>query len=271
MSLIPHNVFPRSMFDMEQWFHPQQQQQHGRHHPNTLDLFDPFDELDHMLGRNLEWLSKPEFMQMPWMPRVPQKYRIVVDCHGYKSSSIKTEINGDRLTVVGHEEVKHEGEDFSVKQFKRTYRIPQHAESDKMVSFMTKHGQLVIEMPLRETQAHLNTDLFPRIVDAENGQGKQVQMRFNVPENIDPSKVTVSIKDRDLIVKAEDKIEKPDGVSRFFYYKRTTLPENTKFDELKCQYDNHQLSVQAPLNLDFRTYRTVAIEPPKQQQPALQH
>lgn len=248
------------MFDMDQWFHPGQHQGH----PTTLDLFDPFDELDHMIGRNLEWLSKPEFMQMPLMPRVPQKYRIVVDCHGYQPKSIKTEVHGDRLTVTGHEEVKHEGsDDFSVKQFKRTYRIPSHAESDKMVSFMTRHGQLVIEMPLRETQVHSNTDLFPKIVDVENG-GKQVQMRFNVPENIDPSKVTVSVKDRDLIVKAEDKIEKPDGVSRFYYYKRTTLPENTKFDELKCQYDNHQLAIQAPLNMDFKSYRTVPIEPSKQ-------
>jgi HSP20 family molecular chaperone IbpA len=242
------------MFDMDQWFHP-----NSKHTgPNTLDLFDAFDELDHMVGRNLEWINKPEFM-LPALPRVPQKYRIVVDCHGYQPKSIKTEIVGDRLTVVGHEEVRHEGEDFQVKQFKRTYRLPVNCQTDKMVSFMTRHGQLVIEFPLRETQVHSNSDLFPRIVDGENGV-KTVAMRFNVPENIDPSKVTVSVKDRDLIVKAEDKIEKPDGISRFFYYKRTTLPENTKFDELKCSYDNHQLSVSAPLNLEFRSHRAVPIE-----------
>lgn len=259
MALIPHNIFPRSMFDMDQWFHPN----HKHQGPSTLDLFDPFDELDHMIGRNMEWLNKPEFMNFPLMPRVPQKYRIVVDCHGYQPKSIKTEINGQRLTVVGNEEVKHDGEDFSVKQFKRTYVLPENCESDKMASFMTKHGQLVIEMPLRETQVHSNTDLFPRIVDTENG-GKAVTMKFNVPENIDPSKVCVSIKDRDLIVKAEDKVEKPDGISRFFYYKRTTMPENTKFDELKCNYDNHKLSICAPLNLDFKACRTVPIECNKQ-------
>jgi HSP20 family molecular chaperone IbpA len=259
MALIPHNVFPRSMFDMDQWFHP-----NSKHTgPNTLDMFDAFDELDHMVGRNLEWINKPEFM-LPVMPRVPQKYRIVVDCHGYQPKSIKTEIVGDRLTVVGHEEVKHEGEDFQVKQFKRTYRLPVTCECDKMVSFMTRHGQLVIEFPLRETQVHSNQDLFPRIVDGANGE-KSVAMSFHVPEKIDPSKVTVSVKDRDLIVKAEDVIEKPDGISRFFYYKRTTLPENTKFDELKCSYDNHQLSVAAPLDMTFRSHRSVPIEGVKQQ------
>ena len=257
MALIPHNMFPRSMFDMDQWFHPQDQKHQAG--PNSLDLFDTFDELDHMIGRNFEWLNKPEFMNMPLMPRVPQKYRIVVDCHGYKPASIKTEISGLRLTVGGNEEVKHEGEDFQVKQFKRTYNLPPNCETDKMASFMTRHGQLVIEMPLRECNVHPNQDLFPRIVDSEDG-GKQVSMCFNIPQNIDPSKVHVAIKDRDLIVKAEDKVEKPDGISRFYYYKRTTLPENTKFEDLKCNYDNHQLSIAAPINLDFKPCRSVPIE-----------
>jgi hypothetical protein len=43
MAIIRHSFLPRSMFDMDSWFRP------------TSDLFDPFDEMDHMLGRNLEW------------------------------------------------------------------------------------------------------------------------------------------------------------------------------------------------------------------------
>lgn len=265
MALIPHSVFPRSAFDLDNWFHVDQKQQG----PNTLDLFDPFDELDHMIGRNMEWLVKPEFMVNPLVPRVPQKYRVVVDCHGYKPASIKTDIKGGKLTVSGHEEVRHEGEDFQIKQFKRTYQLPAHSEADKMVSFMTRHGHLVIEIPLKETHAHSNEDLFPRIVDAEHG-GKAVSMRFSVPENIDPSKVCVSIKDRDLVVRAEDKIEKPDGISRFYYYKRTTLPENTRFDQLKCSIDNqHHLAINAPLNLEYKPIRTVPIENRKQE--SIQH
>jgi len=244
------------MFDMERWLHPDQKNTS----PNTLDLFDPFDELDHMIGRNMEWLVKPDFLTQQLLPRVPQKYRIVVDCQGYQPASIKTEIKGDKLCVVGHEEVRHEGEDFHVKQFKRTYKIPPHCETDKLVSFMTQQGQLVIEMPLRERDSHANVDLFPRIVDDPATGGKQVSMCFNVPEKIAPEKVHVSIKDRDLIVKAEEKVEKPDGFSRFYYYKRTTLPENTRFDQLKCSYDNHQLSINAPLNLDWKKFRTVPIE-----------
>jgi len=70
-----------------------------------LDLFDGFDELDHMIGnlnifcflkhilfsfnflfegKNYYWITKPEFLQSytTYTPRVPQKYRILVDCSG---------------------------------------------------------------------------------------------------------------------------------------------------------------------------------------------
>lgn len=160
MSLIPHHQFPRSAFDMDQWLrHPQemmnqqlnqmqqmqnrlntqmnqmsqQMSQHQMIPPTTLDLFDPFDELDHMISRNLQWLNKPEFLQplQTMMPKVPQKYRIVVDCAGYKPESVKTQLEGNKLFVIGHEEVKHNGEDFSIKEFKNpiNYQLTQNQKS----------------------------------------------------------------------------------------------------------------------------------------------
>lgn len=253
MALLPHGFFPRSKFDTDEWFRTNS----GL---STLDMFDPFDELDHMIGRNLNWLSRPDFM-MPALPRVPHKYRITVDCTGYAPKSIKTEVNGHKLTVSGREEVKLEDGDFSIKEFKKTYDLPVEAETDKLVSFMTSHGHLVIEVPLKETNQHPHSDLFPHIVDAPNGN-KIVQMKFNLPENVDPSKASVSIKDRDLIVRVEDKIEKPDQTSRYFYYKRTTLPENTEFDKIKCVQDKNQIAITAPLDMEYNKthHRTVPIE-----------
>lgn len=254
MALIPHSHFPRSMFDMDKWFH---QNVPGI---STLDLFDPFDELDNTIAKNMQWLNRPEFMPlMPAMPRVPQKYRVIVDCVGYKPDSIKTEVVGNDLIVTGREDVKHEGGDYSVKEFKKTYKLPANAVKEQLVSFMTSHGELVCEVPLKESQLHMNMDLLPKIVDAPAG-GKQVTLDFTVPEKIKPEHVHVSIKDRDLIVKAEEKIEKPDGVSRFYYYKRTTLPENTDFKSLKCSYDNHKIAISAPLDLEFKSHKKVPIE-----------
>ena len=54
-----------------------------------------------------------------------------------------------------------------------------------------------------------------------------------MPAGISIYKVHLIIKDRDLIVKAEDKWERKDGSTRYFYSKRTKLPENTDFGNTK--------------------------------------
>jgi hypothetical protein len=89
-----------------------------------------------------------------------------------------------------------------------------------MVSFMAG-DTLVIEFPLKEEQTALSgvgpVELLPNIVDNPDGT-KSVQMNFQVPESVDPSKVHVSVKDRDLIVRIEDRKQRADGSSRFHYY-----------------------------------------------------
>jgi len=163
------------------------------------------------------------------------------------------------LTVSAREEDRLDTGDYSVKEFKKTYTMPPNAECDKMVSFVTGDGQLCIEVPLRETERHRNEDLFPQVI--EEGGNKLVKMQFSVPDNIAPEHIHVNIKDRCLVVKAEEKQQRPDGVSKFHYYKKTTLPENTDFDNLKCNYDDvtHQVSVSAPLNLNWQP-RKIALE-----------
>ena len=100
MSLIP-SFFPRTTpFNWDPF-------------NRTLDLFDPFNEIDQALNRNnLHWFLKPDIMgESALFPRVPQKYRITVDCVGFNPNSIKTELsdNNQKLTVSAHEESRTEG------------------------------------------------------------------------------------------------------------------------------------------------------------------
>jgi len=219
--------------------------------PSTLDVFDPFDELDRTMGRNLQWLNKPSFLDIsPFRhPKVPQKYRINLDCRGYSPKSIKTEVKDGKLYVRGSEGHKTENGDFSIREFNKTYNLPDEVDADHLVSFMTSHGHLVIEIPFKNhglSANAINEALYPKIVEGENG-AKNVSLQLTLPKNIDPSKITVTCKDHDLIIKGEDKFEKPDGYSQTYYYQRTTLPETTDFQHLKCVYDNHHLAISAPL------------------------
>ena len=248
MALIRHSFLPRSMFDMDSWFLP------------TLDTFDPFDELDHMMGRNLEWLTVPSMLQMK-QPKVPRKYRISLNCAGYDPKSIKTEIKDGNLYVHGKEGQKDENGDYSTKEFRKTYTLPENAEIDKLVSFVTRQGQLVVEIPLKkeDQQKNVTDDLFPKIVDSKDG-GKHVTMKCSIPKNVDPSKLSVTCKDRDLIIKAEDVQENEDKYSRRYYYKRCTMPENTDFNALKCHYENNFLTIEAPVNPELEKSHQIPIE-----------
>jgi HSP20 family molecular chaperone IbpA len=248
MSLVPFNILPRSMFDMDTWFRP------------TLDVFDPFDEVDRMLSRNLQWINTPSFFEpLPLRPRVPRKYRVTVDCAGYNPSSLKTEIQNGNLIVSGKEEVKERGEDFSTKEFRKTYKLPENSETDKMVSFVTPLGQMVIEVPLKRERLGREEDLFPQIVDRPEG-GKQVTMSCSIPQGVDPTKLSVTCKDRDLIIKGEDIQETQDTYSRKYYYKRCTMPENTDFNQLKCRVENNQLNIEAPVVEGLTFQKQIPIE-----------
>lgn len=249
MSMVKLDLFPRSMLDMDTWFRP------------TLDIFDPFDEIDRMIGRNIQWLTRPSFLEpMPLMPRVPRKYRITVDCAGYNPTSLKTDIQGKNLIVTGKEDIKEKTGDFSSKEFRKTYKLPDNTETDKLVSFVTPMGQLVVEVPLKVERGTMEQDLMPQITDTKEG-GKMVTMKCTVPQGVDPNKMTVTVKDRDLIIKAEDVQEKPDTVSRMFYYKRCTLPETTDVNALKCHLEGtNQLKIEAPMNPTMTTQRTIPIE-----------
>lgn len=251
MSLIRHSFLPRTMFDMDRWFRPSDLD-YGL---STLDIFDPFDELDRTLGRNFMWLDVPEIIRnVPSLePKVPRKHRITLDCSGFDPKSIKTEIKDNKLIVSASEgsEAKNEKEDYTLKQFKKTYNIPHNAETDKLVSFVTSNGRLVVEMPLKR-EKNTSDDLLPKIEEGEKGT-KNVTMNIWLPKNIDPAKVNVTCKDRDLIVQAEENTEDKSGKSNVYFYRRTTLPENTDFDSLKCLYDKNHILVNAKLNTEFKS------------------
>jgi HSP20 family molecular chaperone IbpA len=267
MALVPHSFLPRSLFDVDTWRRPV----HLGEGASTLDVFDAFDDLDHLMSRNMLWLQKPDLLSFPFnanLPKVPEKYRITLDITGYSPKSIKIEYVNDHLVVSASEGVKSElDDDYHVKEFKRSYKLPENAEPEKRASFITSSHILVIEVPLKpiltpqqqqleqfKDIAH-NTDLFPKIVESADG-AKSLSMHISLPVNIDPSKISVVCKDRDLIVKGHDKTKTHDHISSVHFYKRTTLPENTDWNHFECNLHDanslHHLTITAPLVTDFK-------------------
>lgn len=258
MASIELFTLPRSSFDTNLWMRPLD---YGL---STLDLFDSFDLLDQLLVKNLEWLQKPEFMQKNVMqlPIVPKKYRVTVNCSGFRAKSIKTKISDDGkyLIVTGQQGRPKKGdEDYTLKEFKRTFKLPKNVEVDKMASFMISNNQLVIEIPLREEEVEEKEDVFPRIVEAEKGAQK-VEMNVLLPKEIEPKNIKVTCKDRDLIIQCEEKVEEAEALSQSFYYRKCTLPENTDFGSIKCICDKNKLRITALLQQEPKNQWNIPVE-----------
>jgi len=279
-------MFPRRLFDMDTWLSPSWGGGYSGGVggfgdrgfgglgssllPSTLDLFDPFDELDRTMSRNLRWIDRPESLFSAIAPVVPRKYRISVDCAGFNSDNIKTEIKAkdgaNYLYVHGREEQGTKGaDDYTKKVLRKSYKLPDNIQMDQMASFMTPGGNFIVEFPIKQEDRTSIQGMLPQIVDVDGG--KQLKLNLPLPQNIDPNKVQLSLKDRDLIMRVEDRTETDDTRSRVHFYTRTTLPENTDFNQLKCVVDQGQLNITAPVNTQPSLgYRQIPVEMKGQQQ-----
>jgi HSP20 family molecular chaperone IbpA len=249
MSLISHTFFPRSAFDMDFWLRPENLLS-AIIPPGltTLDIFDPFDELDRVMSRNLMWLEVPDVLKAsiimpPQQPSVPSKYRIQVQCAGFSPSSIKTQLSEDKRQLVVSAKEGGEsqpgsdnGEDFYLREFRRTYTLPENANTDQLISFVTSNNRLIIEMPVREEKPLLEQpspspqiqpqqsessgqldeqqqppqpqtekpqDEFPPIAEQQPSSDSEAQtfkMSMGFPVNINPDDVKVICKVRSILI-----------------------------------------------------------------------
>jgi len=226
----------------------------------SLDIFDPFDVVDQKLNRRMQWLDQPDTMHL--QPQVPHRYRITLDCQGFKLKSLQTELKEVKgrpvLKVVGLEERGNRGSDnYMKKELKRSFTLPKNVVTSKMVSFMTPDGKLVIELPLRSERTRSTSPvkrtrsespmmiLLPRVLDT--GRGKEVMVVFPIPEDIPQEKIHMSVKDRDLILRVEDTNMTNESMTSIHIFDRATLPETTEWNMLKCMRDGPNLVVSAPL------------------------
>lgn len=93
------------------------------------------------------------------------------------------------------------------------------------------------------------------------GDGR-VAIDITLPDHVDPSKVNVSCKDREIIIKAEDRQDRADGHSSFSFYQRSTLPPETDLNQMRATINNNRLSITAPVtNNGLRsTFKQIPIE-----------
>lgn len=124
---------------------------------SLLDTFDPYDIRHQIMHQpQLNWINRPESLnRVERQPDVPHRYRIALDCRGYKPDSLKCEFKEGKLgqhvlRIVGLEETGKKGSDsFRRHELHRCFTLPPNIDVNKMVSFVAPDGKLIVEFPLR--------------------------------------------------------------------------------------------------------------------------
>lgn len=175
---------------------------------------------------------------------LPQIYRIVIDCGclGFDPKLLKTAINRvqDNTHLIVCSDIRRGC------QFKRSYTLPKEVVSRKMKKYVTPNGQLVIEFCYLDTPTSLALNLQPKICNAP--EGKCVHVHVPIPDFVDPSKVQLQVKGRELIVRLEERIiPHCDSAGRVLYHNRVKLPDNTNVSAISAKSDKHKLTIVAPV------------------------
>jgi len=265
---LPVGHFPRNLFDFENFFGP------------SLDLFDPFDEVDlasHRMQNALQWLQDPPRLQRELCPVTghkkrphSDKFRVTLDVTGYKPEDLAVKVVGRKLYIDGKQEFR-DGEDFAVKEMRKAYDLPENATLEHMTSFLTAKGTLVVEFPLltqakeRDDHQHqlkkygdnvkeFNFDEFfksafePKICDDAEKGGKKIELSLDMT-GFRPSQIQIHLKDRDLIVQGESSASDKHHTARSYIYKAITLPPNIDIEHMRSfLHDGKRLIITAPYN-----------------------
>ncbi|CAF1328616.1 unnamed protein product [Didymodactylos carnosus] len=257
---------------------------------HNLDLFDPFYDFDRFpslaMPSSFRWINEPRRHQsLLNTPSVPislapaqsEKFRVQLNVAGFNPETIQTRVDGRKLIVQAKQEDRN-GDDYNVREIRKSYDLPQHADINNVASFVTPNNMLVVEVPVRnpeveqrmlqsrtlsDTNNHqlaqfgqFRDPLFdyggfgasafsPKIVATGNGQ-KQLQMSLPM-RDYRPEQIKVSVKDNDLVVQGEHNYKDNNRSEKSYFYKSVSLPPGTQIDQLQSHLtQDGELQVEAP-------------------------
>jgi len=224
----------------------------------VLDIVSPLEDIRNLMSQGARMYGPsvlPKIVQqkqrkgktMQGGQLLPQKYRIVIDCKGIvEPNSLKTNIKcvQDCKHLIVMSDVKK-----GRQLFKRSYTLPVECETKKMTKFVTPQQQLVIEFNYMDVPLSLAISPEHEICTTPE-HGKCVHVRVPIADFVEPAKVKVHVKARDLFVHFEERIvPHGDFCSRVIYHTRVQLPRNVDLNGITAKSDKHKLTILAPIGV----------------------
>ncbi|CAF1042684.1 unnamed protein product [Adineta steineri] len=204
-----------------------------------------------------------------------EKFCVELNVAGFNPESIKTKVDGRKVIVEGNEEDRDESGDFTIRQIRKTYDLPESADITQLRSYVTPENMLTIEVPIVNPEPERRTEetdddneslaqfgesldpsfdyagflsgpgFQPRIVDIGDNQ-KELQFEMEM-KNYRPEDIKVTVRNNDVIIKAQYKYKNDKSTERSTFFKSITVPPGTQIEQLKTDLlEDGQLKITAP-------------------------
>ncbi|CAF4147935.1 unnamed protein product, partial [Rotaria magnacalcarata] len=212
-----------------------------RYFGDQLDFFDPWHDLNTspttvlVVPNTFRWINEPQGSghaqtvdkHSNKTAKAPnfEKFRVQLNIAGFNPESIKTKVENGKVIVEAKQEERQPDGDYNIRELRKSYPLPDHADVNHLVSYVTPSKVLVIEVPIhnpeverRRDEAKKRTqnlaqfgqhrdslfdyssflhgsDFQSRIVDKGDNQ-KQLEMSIEM-KNYKPDEIKVSVKNNE--------------------------------------------------------------------------
>ncbi|CAF1182648.1 unnamed protein product [Rotaria sordida] len=166
-----------------------------RYFGNQLHLFDPWCDVDTLSAESdkvpvsFRWVNRPRrFTRTSSLGDQNQHYKhsgqsekfhVQLNVADFNPDSIKTHVEGQNVIVEAKQEDRQPNGDFHVRELRKTYELPEHANARHVVSFITPQHILVIEAPIR------NPDRERELAEVESSEQNLAQFGKHLDPQFD--------------------------------------------------------------------------------------
>ena len=161
------------------------------------------------------------------------KYIIQLHTDEYEPNDFRLSIDESRRQLIV--DAQHRDEDhlggYVQRELHKIFHIPSHIDLHRH----TFHYDV--------SRRQLTVELFGEVVRRTENK---LQMSFDLTDYL-PEEIRVTVKDQELIVKAERAVQTEREKSRMSFYQSTSLPVRTDIEQLQSNYLDGKLFIEAPL------------------------
>lgn len=121
-----------------------------------MEYRNPLQLIDHLFGQANDYLSNQLVISRPAVnvSETQEAYCVELAAPGMQKSDFDIDLSDGRLTISANKEIstkKYTRREYSFSQFKRTFSVPTHVDTDK-VSAKYENGILEIILPFKKQE-----------------------------------------------------------------------------------------------------------------------